>query len=226
MKAHNQHVQATPDGSLSVFSERYGELYSSQHGASQQSRIVFLEGSGSHLLTSPQILEVGFGLGLNFRTTLNNATERGAALTYQAFEAYPLPAQVLAEVAASEQHPLWTALLEHWDQAVKKGELQLQHGPHQLRIEFADITKAALPSNWATAIYLDGFSPAKNPEVWTPEVLENLAAGLQSGGKLATYSAAGAVRRGLLAAGLKVEKRRGQMYGLVGKREFLVAERP
>ncbi|AWN23873.1 hypothetical protein DKM44_12080 [Deinococcus irradiatisoli] len=218
-------AQPTPDGTLTVFSERYGELYASRHGAGRQSRAVFLEGSATHLHPSPRVLEIGFGLGLNFRTTLKQVSGRGAALAYRAFEAYPLPASVLAEVSAGEAHPLWLALLDAWDAGVLRGELELGGGPHHLRIDFADVNAADLPKGWASAVYLDGFSPARNPEVWTPPLLARLAASLASGGVLATYSAAGAVRRGLIAAGLDVEKRRGQEHGLIGKREFLVARR-
>ncbi len=219
-------AQRTPDGTLTVFSERYGELYASRHGAGRQARTVFLEGSGTHLHPAPRVLEVGFGLGLNFRTTLEQVSERGAALAYRAFEAFPLPSAVLEEVSAGEAHPLWRALLAAWDEGAARGQLEVSAGPRYLRVDFADVSTAALPSAWASAVYLDGFSPAKNPEVWTPQVLARLSESLVPGGRLATYSAAGAVRRGLLATGLRVERRRGRAYGLVGKGEFLVAHKP
>ena len=218
-------LQRTPDGSLSLLSQRYGELYSSRHGAARQSQIVFLDGTETSGHPAPRVLEVGFGLGLNFRTTLHGAPGRGAALTYHAFEAFPLPAEVLAEVAAGEAHPLWQALLAAWDAGVTAGTVNVTHASASLRVDFADVSAAALPHGWASAVYLDGFSPAKNPEVWTPDFLARLSESLAPGGRLATYSAAGAVRRGLIAAGLSVEKRRGQAYGLVGKREFLVAQK-
>ena len=78
---------------------------------------------------------------------------------------------------------------------------------------------ADLGEEWATAIYLDGFSPTRNPEVWTPEFVGRLAKTLAPGGVLATYSAAGHVRRALEAAGLRVERR----PGAPGKRECLRA---
>lgn len=219
-------LQVTADGSLSVFSERYGEWYSSRHGAARQSRTVFLEGSAAHLHPAPRVLEVGFGLGLNFRTTLTDVIGRGAALDYRAFEALAQPASVLREVSVGEREPLWLALLDGWEAGRRAGQLSVQYGPHRLSLWFADITAAALPPEWADAVYLDGFSPARNPEVWTPEFLACLAVSLAPGGRLATYSAAGAVRRGLIAAGLRVERRRGRAAGLVGKREFLVAHKP
>ena len=214
--------EQTADGSLTLHSERYGESYASRHGALSQSRRVFLEGSATDLHPSPRVLELGFGLGLNFRTTLNSAASRGAALEYRAFELYPLAASRLAEVAQGETQPLWLALLRAWDAGAAAGQLELTDGLHRLHIIFADASAAALPGNWASAVYLDGFSPAKNPELWTPQLLLRLAGSLAPGGVLATYSAAGAVRRGLTAAGLKVKKQRG----LAGKREFVVARNP
>ena len=215
-------IERTADGSLTLFSQRYGERYASRHGARSQSRTVYLLGTGTHRHPSPRVLEVGFGLGLNFRTTLENVSGRNAALSYQAFEVCPLPAPLLAELAPDETQPLWTALLEQWDAGAAAGELMVAHGPHRVHIHFADVSAAPLPAGWASAVYLDGFSPAHNPEVWTLGLLHRLAQSLAPGGRLATYSAAGAVRRGLMAAGLKAEKRRG----LAGKREFLVASKP
>ena len=224
-------VQPTADGSLSVFSGRYGEWYSSRYGAARQSRTVFLEGSAAHLHPAPRVLEVGFGLGQNFRTTLADTARRGVPLNYLAFEAFPLAASVLREVSAGgaatgETSALWGAVLDAWDAGAAVGELKASAGRATLRLLFADVSAAALPVGWASAVYLDGFSPASNPEVWTPEMLARLSASLAPGGRLATYSAAGAVRRGLIAAGLKVERRRGRAAGLVGKREFLVAQKP
>ena len=61
----------------------------------------------------------------------------------------------------------------------------------------------------ADAWYLDGFSPAKNPELWEAGLLRAVGAHTAPGGTFATYSAAGAVRRALEAAGFTVERRPG-----------------
>src|SRR5690606_27910631 len=74
----------------------------------------------------------------------------------------------------------------------------------------------------ADAWFLDGFSPAANPEMWRPRVLDLVAARSAPGARLATFSAAGAVRRGLAEAGFEVERRPG--HGR--KRHRLEARRP
>lgn len=210
----------TGDGSLSALNARYGELYGSRHGARAQSRTVFLEASGTDRHPAPRVLEVGFGLGQNFRTTLANVRERGAALDYLAYELHPVDVGVLRAVSAGDEaadDALWQAVLSRWP-----GTLEVMDGPLSLTVVQADVTRAPLPQRWATAVYLDPFSPAKNPEAWTPAFLARLAEALAPGGVLVSYSAAGQVRRALAAAGLRVEKRRG----LAGKREFTVATKP
>ena len=61
----------------------------------------------------------------------------------------------------------------------------------------------------ADAWFLDGFSPAKNPELWGADLLAQVAAHTAPGGSFATYTAAGHVRRALQAAGFQVERQPG-----------------
>ncbi|GGM08491.1 tRNA (5-methylaminomethyl-2-thiouridine)(34)-methyltransferase MnmD [Deinococcus aerophilus] len=213
-------IIVTPDGSRTAHSARFGETYGSRHGAFSQARHVFVEGTRTQQHPAPRVLEIGFGLGVNFRATLADAATRGAALEYVAYEFDPAPAPLLREVAAGEagsDHPLWQALLQNWPHT----PLQLESGNVRLTVHFADVLEATLPQGWATGLYLDGFSPTRNPEVWTPPFAARLAQALAPGGVLATYSAAGHVRRALEAAGLQVERR----PGAPGKRECLRAVR-
>ena len=215
LEISDSEILSTSDGSLSAHSARYGQSYGSRFGAARQARQVFAEGSGTHLHPAPRVLEVGFGLGQNFRATL--AATAGRPLHYLAYEFDPVPVKLLREVAAPDPlaaHPAWTALLERWGQPV-----QLEQPGLKVDIRLEDVTLASLPPGWASAVYLDGFSPDVNPEVWSPEFLGRLAGALQPGGVLVTYSAAGHVRRGLQAAGLSVER----LPGPAGKREVLRA---
>lgn len=214
-------LMVTADGSRTAHSVRYGEAYGSRHGAAAQARHVFVGGSGTDTHPTPRVLEVGFGLGVNFRATLAGVAQRGVPLTYLAYEFEPASADVLRAVGEGGEgadHPAWAALLAGWGQA---SPLVVQVPGMSLTVRFEDVNAAALPTAWATALYLDGFSPARNPEVWTPELAARLAAALAPGGVLVTYSAAGQVRRALAGAGLRVEKRPGPP----GKRECLRAVR-
>ncbi|WP_291428148.1 tRNA (5-methylaminomethyl-2-thiouridine)(34)-methyltransferase MnmD, partial [Deinococcus sp.] len=214
-------IVLTPDGSRTAHNARFGEAYGSRHGAASQARHVFVEGTGTHLHPAPRVLEVGFGLGVNFRATVADAAARGVALAYHAFEFDPAPRALLREVASGAQgaaHPVWEALLSVWPEAGRcpeaglspqdlPQELQVQAGGVSVTVTFADVLSSPLPGAWASALYLDGFSPSRNPEVWTPEFVARLAHALAPGGVLGTYSAAGHVRRALEAAGLRVERR-------------------
>ena len=222
MPGSESRVFLTPDGSRTAHSRRFGEAYGSRHGAATQARHVFVEGSGTHTHPAPQVLEIGFGLGVNFRATLADTQRRHVPLQYLAYEFDPAPAETLREVAQGgegAEHPLWPELLRVWACSER---VQLTHGGVTLTVHFTDALAAELPHEWATALYLDGFSPARNPEVWDEAFVTRLAGSLAPGGTLTTYSAAGRVRRALQAAGLAVERR----PGAPGKRECLRAVRP
>lgn len=215
----------TPDGSLTLRSRRFGQTYGSAHGAATQAQHVFVEGTGVNMRSQTRILEIGFGVGQNLRATLAACEKR--PLDFLAYEYDPVSAQVLARLTrhpsppSGADHPLWQELLLAWPPPLG-GELALQVGEQRLRVRCEDVLNAELPNNWADAVYLDGFSPEVNPELWSGGFLARVAGALAPGGVLATYSAAGRVRRALLATGLSVEKRPGPP----GKREFLRAERP
>lgn len=214
-------ILETPDGSRTAYNARFGEAYGSRHGAAAQARHVFVEGTGTHQHPAPRVLEVGFGIGVNCRSTLAHTAQRGAPLDYLAYEFDPAPAEVLQSVAAGQEgadHPAWQALTARWPQP----PLEVDAGGARVQVMIGDVLDAELPEGWATALYLDGFSPTRNPEVWTPEFATRLFRTLAPGGVLATYSAAGHVRRALQAAGLVVERR----PGAPGKRECLRAVRP
>lgn len=214
-------ILETPDGSRTAFNTRFGEAYGSRHGAAAQARHVFVQGTGTHQHPAPRVLEVGFGVGVNCRATLAQTAGRGVALEYLGYEFDPAPLAVLQSVSAGQEgadHPAWRGLMDRWPQP----PLEVNAGGAHVRVILGDVLGARLPEGWATALYLDGFSPTRNPEVWTPEFAARLARTLAPGGVLGTYSAAGHVRRALQAAGLEVERR----PGAPGKRECLRAVRP
>lgn len=214
-------VELTADGSRTAFSARYGEHYHNRNGAATQARHVFLEGSQTHTHPAPRVLEIGFGLGLNFLTSLADAHERGVPLEYRAIELAPQPRELLAQIAVDHpgsRLPLWRALLTVWPHGADELEVAGRH----LAVDIGDATVLALPQGWASAIYLDGFSPAVNPELWSEAFIARLAEALAPGGWIVTYSAAGDVRRAFEAAGLAVERR----SNVAGKREYLAAQRP
>jgi tRNA U34 5-methylaminomethyl-2-thiouridine-forming methyltransferase MnmC len=218
----------TNDGSWTLSSSRYGETYRSRHGALSEARHVFVEGSGIAVALaagrSVRVLEIGLGTGLTLALSATAALHGAAALHYVAVEHDPLPADVVASLALDEAaDPDFVAALVGWWRTFPEGQpAPLQHGGVRVEAILGDATQVALPGG-VDALFLDGFSAAVNPELWTPEMLARFAAALAPGGTLVSYSVRGSVRRALAAAGLEVERCPGPPGG---KRQSLRALRP
>ena len=153
------------------------------------------------------VAELGFGTGLNFLVALKAFRETGCGgvLRFTSFEAFPMAMEDLRQAIAA---------FEGLPDALEVAEFpEALNGPaFELRVIVGD-ARETLPA-WegvADAWFLDGFSPAKNPELWSPELMADVARHTAKGGTAATYTAAGFVRRGLSDAGFAVERIKG--YG-------------
>lgn len=211
------------------FSEDYGDVYYSASGGYEQSCHVFMAGNGLPARWAQysrfSILETGFGLGINFLTTWKawrEDTSRCEHLEFISIEKHPVSARDLksAHEKISVFHELSDALCSLWPEPVA-GEyvLSFDAGRVTLKLIFGDALEV-LPVYQAKvdALYLDGFSPAKNPDLWSPTLCKSLALLARAGTTLATWSVAGHVRRSLAEAGFSVEKSTG--FG--NKRQMLV----
>ena len=212
------------------FSPRYDDIYHSAESGPGQALHVFLGGNALPRRWGGQnnftILETGFGLGMNFLATWRTWRDdplRCNRLHYAAVEKHPFTVEALSLLHAKYKDfaPLSAELLGHWPVLVPGiHRLCLDQGRVLLTLAFGDVAEI-LPkfAVQADAIYLDGFSPARNPEMWTPALIKALARKAQPGTTLATYTSAGAVRRALETQGFTCEKRPG--FGQ--KREMLCA---
>lgn len=188
----------------------FDDPYYSLDDGVAETQHVFLDGNDLPRRFRPgfHIAELGFGTGLNLLVTL--AAWRGAGvdgvLRYTSFEQYPLGADDMAQAhrAFPALRSVADELAPHWG----KPQFAVQG------LEFTLITgdaRTTLPAqNWQVdAWYLDGFSPAKNPELWGADLMMAVGAHTALGGSFATYTAAGHVRRGLVAAGFEIAKTPG-----------------
>jgi len=218
------------DGSPTLVSARYGEGYRSRRGARSESWHVFVAGSGvaarlaSRLPTS--VLELGLGTARNLGASAALAFAFDTPLRYLAIEHDLLSPAEWARLERDALGPaaFRDALLEArhgWD-TTPGTRHTLRVGPVTLEVLIDDARAATWPSG-VDAVYLDGFSPRVNPELWTDEVLARVASHVAPGGTVASYCVQGRVRRALQGAGLLVEKRTGPPGG---KREVLWARRP
>jgi tRNA U34 5-methylaminomethyl-2-thiouridine-forming methyltransferase MnmC len=195
---------------------RFDDPYFSLSGGLEETRHVFLAGNGlpARFRDDFRIAELGFGTGLNLLATLQAHTGT-AHLHYTSFEAFPLPQRDMARALAAFPELAETArpLLEQW----ADGATTLHFPNLTAEIILGDARKTLpLWQDRADAWYLDGFSPAKNPELWSPELMAEVARHTAPGGTFATYTAAGHVRRSLSAAGFLVSRQ----PGFAGKRHM------
>lgn len=215
-------------------SRRYGDVYFSRAGGLDETRHVFLDGNRlpqrfAALAPGPAFVigETGFGTGLNFLCAwelFDQTAPRGAQLHFVSTEIEPLSAADL-DAALS----LWPRLARYRVQLLAQyrspsggwHRFSFAQGRVRLTLLVGDArrTLAALQGD-ADAWFLDGFAPAKNPELWEEGLLRAIAAHSRAGATAASYSCAGSVRRGLAAAGFRVWKAAG--FG--SKREMLCAQ--
>lgn len=223
----------TPDGT--PYSAAYDDLYHTVAGGLEQARQVFLAGNDLPARWCGQerfvILETGFGMGLNFLATWQAwraAPGRPQRLHFLSVEKHPFTAADLALLHG--KHPeldeLSARLRAAWP-TLTPGFHRLEfvdpgYGTVLLTLAFGDAI-AAVPQfvGEAQAIYLDGFSPAKNPELWSPQLLREIGLMAAPDATVATWSVAGSVRNALADAGFTVEK--GPRFGF--KRHTLIARR-
>jgi tRNA U34 5-methylaminomethyl-2-thiouridine-forming methyltransferase MnmC len=189
-------------------SVRFDDPYFSLADGLAETRHVFLHGNDlARRLDQPlRIAELGFGTGLNVLATLGLRAEQGATapLRITSFEAFPLSAPEMAR--ALEPFVDLAALAVPLLDGIAAGQRRIELAPGAtLVLEIGD-ARERLPawSEEADAWFLDGFSPAKNPELWSPELMQSVGRHTAAGGTFATYTAAGFVRRGLEAAGFDV----------------------
>ena len=191
---------------------RFDDPYFSLENGLEETVHVFLAGNGLPDRFRPgfHIGELGFGTGLNALAAIRlwRGTGQEGTLHFTSFEAFPMAAGDMAIALAGfpELQDLADELVTKW----ATGQSDMAGDGYHLTVIKGD-ARQTLP-NWegaADAWFLDGFAPARNPELWGEGLLAEVARHTQSGGTAATYSAAGHVRHSLKQAGFTVERRPG-----------------
>jgi len=214
----------TRDGSVTIHLPEWNEQYHSKHGALAEAMHVFIDTGLRYFIENGsskdlQILEIGFGTGLNTFLTLQEAKKRGWKIEYTGVEAYP--------VAGSEVEKLNYATLIN---ASEKEFRQLHDAPWENPSEIHpnfQLTKRKqffseiIDQEVYHLIYFDAFGARVQPELWTEAIFDRMYKALLPDGILVTYSAKGSVRRAMQAVGFTVER----LPGPPGKREMLRARK-
>jgi len=227
-------------------SEHFDDVYFSNQDGLAESRYVFLDknrlserwqsiSDDEACPLSFHIVETGFGTGLNFLAcwqrynAIFSKSSNKPKLVFSSFEKFPLTRVDLIRALANwpELNALTPDLLQQYPAEVSQDtRIKLQGGDIELKILIGDVNERIgsidTQSMMADAWFLDGFAPSKNPDMWTQDLFANMARLTKPGGTLATFTAAGFVRRGLQEAGFSMSKHKG--FGI--KREMLAGIKP
>ena len=226
-----KHSTASLDWSSEIpLSTKFDDIYFSQENGLAETEFVFLKSNGlAEKFTSLRnscftIAETGFGTGLNFLAAIQlwmKTAPEDCLLHYISVEKYPISHDDLIKALA-----FWPELKELADQLIAQYP-QSSPGYHQLSFDEGRVTLTLMLGDAVDcysqldaevdAWFLDGFAPAKNPEMWSPELFQQIGRLSKSGTTFSTFTAAGIVKRGLRAVGFDIKK----VPGFGRKREML-----
>ncbi|MFN4879378.1 MAG: tRNA (5-methylaminomethyl-2-thiouridine)(34)-methyltransferase MnmD [Flavobacteriia bacterium] len=209
-------LRLTADGSPTLYVPELDETYHSMHGSVQEARHVFIENGLRFVATESKqvnILEVGFGTGLNALLTALYAKENAIHINYVGLEAYPV------------EEAIWKEINYHTDAEARSLYTKIMAPPFgetiSIELNFSLFKEAKLIQDWVAngpfdLIYYDAFGPRAQAEMWDLPIFEKLYSLLNVGGALVTYCAQGQFKRHLKSLGMRVEN----LPGPPGKREM------
>lgn len=211
----------TADGSSTLFSSRFGAHYHSLNGAVTESEHIFI-GAGFNELSLKEIniLEVGFGTGLNSALTASRSNLKGILVNYSALDLFPLPQNVYellnyGMVLPAKTADYWRRICDApWNQNV---ELFSSFAIRKLNVDFTTWK----PDKKFHLVYFDAFAPNDQPEMWQEQQFLKLFNAMYPDGILVTYCVKGIVKKALTNAGFAIER----LSGPPGKRHMLRARK-
>ncbi len=215
----NADLVLTSDGSHTLFSSAIEECYHSTHGAIQESRHIFIEaGFKQSEKLDLNVLEIGFGTGLNAFLTLLEVDLSSKNVRYTSLELYPVKVGTALQLNYPEELAVdKRVLFELMHECPWNLRTMISPNFSLLKVK-ADYTNYTFSEKY-DLVYFDAFSPDKQPEMWTEERFKILYDHCHPGAILTTYCSKGVVRRAMQAAGFTVER----LEGPPGKRQILRA---
>jgi tRNA U34 5-methylaminomethyl-2-thiouridine-forming methyltransferase MnmC len=220
MNSERYKIVSSDDGSHTLYDTEIDEHYHSIFGAVQESMHVFVQ-QGFDCIKCKKItdiLEIGFGTGLNALLTYFRAIESERNVCYTAIDPFPLNEHIWKGM----NYPLMinnskaSYIFENihksrWDETV-----HLSESFSLLKVQ-SKLEKLSLEKESFDLIYFDAFSPDSNPGLWTKKIFGRLYCSLRDGGILVTYSSKGSVKRALRDSGFIVRR----LKGAGGKRHMV-----
>lgn len=219
-KFYERYSKTTADGSHTLYLPGLDEHYHSTHGAVSESRHVFIEQGFDHVSCCQRqinVLEVGFGTGLNAILTLERSAAESLEVEYLAVEPYPLSMDeakninLAGQVAGGRFREEFLHMhgMPYGKRTFLSGKFHMVK--HKHRVQELD-----LPDNQFDMVYHDAFAPQFQPEMWDVNLFARIYRTMRTGGILTTYCAKGEVKRALKACGFILT----HPPGPTGKREI------
>lgn len=207
-------------------SENFDDIYFNASDAIAESNYVFIEGNRlperwSDLSFDEKkftIIETGFGSGLNFLLAVelflkSQIANTNCVLNYITFEKHPIEKKLLAEI-----YQTWPFDKNITDKLLDKyppmtqgmHEISLANNKIKLSLYFGDATEGLQKTEqFADCIFLDGFAPDRNEDMWSGKLFDALAKLCKPGCTLATFTAAGSVKKSLRDRGFTIKRQKG-----------------
>lgn len=217
-------IITTKDGSKTLFINEMNENYHSHHGALQEAEHVFIK-NGLNQINNYEIniLELGFGTGLNVLVTINEylKTDKNHTINYFTLEKYPINDSEIENLAYFDHFD--NPELKNIYQKIHKTEwektVEICKGFHlkKIKCDFFSLKNIELPP--INLVYYDCFGARVQPDLWETPLFKMVSDTMSIGGLLTTYSSKGSVRRILKELNFEVEKKQGPP----GKREMINA---
>ncbi|WP_294308706.1 tRNA (5-methylaminomethyl-2-thiouridine)(34)-methyltransferase MnmD [uncultured Chryseobacterium sp.] len=217
-------IKTTNDGSKTLFINELNENYHSHHGALQEAKHVFII-NGLNLINHYEIniLELGFGTGLNVLVTINEylKTDKSHVINYFTLEKYPVNEAEINDLAYYDlfDNPEFKNIYQkiHRSDWEKSTEIIKGFNIKKIQCDFFDLKNIDLPA--INLVYYDCFGARVQPDLWEKPLFEMVSDKMAVNGLLTTYSSKGSVRRILQDLNFQVEKKQGPP----GKREMINA---
>lgn len=204
-----------------MYEEVLKENYHSHFGALTESLFIFIESGLKYSKAKPvNILEIGFGTGLNALLTLDEAVNSKRKTSYYTIEKFPLSISEWESL----NYPYLPSIPNPKEfKNLHKLNWDVWHNLHDYFSFFkskTDLLKFSTHLRF-DIIYFDAFSPEAQPDLWTEDIFSKLYSFLNPGGLLLTYSVKGTVKRALKSAGFHIER----IPGPEGKRVIMRARK-